>query len=92
MTDEDEFPLAARIITYLGVAGAIVLSIWMTFVAFFGGTMPIIGLETKGGLIPGLVWLFIVDPIVITICYWLTMIVAVPVALLFGGGRSGRTR
>lgn len=81
---DDEFPLIARIVGYLGVTAAIVLSTWMTVIAFIGGTMPIIGLETRGGLVPGLVWLFFIDPIVITLAYWATMVVAVPLALLFG--------
>ncbi|MFP4514167.1 MAG: hypothetical protein ACLFRV_14580 [Acidimicrobiales bacterium] len=82
MTD-DEFPLAANIIVGIGVAFAIVLSTWMTIIAFVGGTMPIIGWETDGGIGVGLVWMFVVDPIVITVCYWLTMIVVLPIVLLF---------
>jgi hypothetical protein len=84
--DDAELPLPARLVTYLGIAAAIVLSFWTTVIAFVGGTMPIIGWETDGGLVTGLVWLMFVDPILMTVCYWVTMIVAVPLALLFNRG------
>lgn len=76
-------PLPARAVTYLGIAAAIVLSTWTTVIAFVGGTMPIVGWETDGGLVTGLLWLVFVDPIVMTLCYWATLILAIPLALLF---------
>jgi hypothetical protein len=81
--ENGEMPLPARLVTYVGIAAAIVLSFWTTIIAFVGGTMPIIGWETDGGLVTGVVWLMFVDPILMTVCYWATMIVAVPLALLF---------
>lgn len=62
---------------------AIVLSSWYTVIAFAGGTLPILGIELDGGIGYGLFWLIIVDPIVITVTYWLTLIVLVPLSLLF---------
>jgi hypothetical protein len=80
---DDDMPIAARVIVGIGVVAAVVLSTWMTVIAFIGGTMPIIGWETDGGLATGVLWLMFVDPILMTVCYWATMIVAVPLALLF---------
>jgi hypothetical protein len=79
---DDDMPIAARVIVGIGVVAAVVLSTWMTVIAFIGGTMPIIGWETDGGIVTGLVWLIIVDPLVMTVCFWATMLLAIPVALV----------
>lgn len=75
----------AKAITVLTAIVSIIFSLWCTVIAFVGGRLPIIGWELKGGLIIGLLWLFIIDPILITVCYWLSMIIAVPIAMLFSG-------
>ena len=83
MNDED-IPPAIKVVGFAGVAVAVVLSTWMTIIAFVGGTMPIIGWETDGGIVVGLLWLFFVDPIVIAAGYWLTMLAVLPIALISG--------
>lgn len=79
---EEMHPVAMVVAVLTGLASA-ALSLWMTVIAFVGGTMPIIGLETEGGLVFGLFWLMIIEPIVLTVCYWISMLVAVPVGLIF---------
>jgi hypothetical protein len=79
---DDDLPLPALAVIVLCVGAAIVLSTWMTIIAFIGGTMPIIGWETDGGITTGLVWLFVVDPLIVTVCAWVTMLVTAPIALL----------
>lgn len=55
---------------------------WATVVAFIGGTLPIIGVRLPGGIISGLLWLFIADPILMTVGYWISMIVIIPIQLV----------
>lgn len=80
---DEELPLPAKVVGALGVATAVVLSTWMTIIAFVGGRMPLIGWETDGGIGTGLVWLLVVDPFVITVVYWATMLLVVPLVLIF---------
>jgi hypothetical protein len=70
--------LASIVGGLLGLATTILLA-WWTIIAFAGGTMPIIGYETEGGIGTGLLWLFIIDPIAATVLYWIGMAVAMPV-------------
>lgn len=79
----EELPLPAKVVGVLGVATAVVLSTWMTIIAFVGGRMPLIGWETDGGIGTGLMWLLVVDPFVITVVYWATMLLVVPLVLIF---------
>ena len=76
-------PVTGAVMALLGIA-TVVISTWMTIVAFVGGTMPIIGLESDGGLGNGLFWLFIVDPIVLTVAYWIAMAVAMALTAVLG--------
>lgn len=82
-TDHD-IPAPLQAISILGVAAAIVFSAWTTVIAFVGGTMPIIGWETDGGIVTGLVWIAFVDPIIVTVVYWATLLVVLPLSFLFG--------
>jgi len=79
--DEDFHPLVSCL-TFV-VAGAFILyGLWATVIAFVGGRLPIIGIELPGGLISGLLWLFIADPILMSLGAWISMIVVVPVHAL----------
>lgn len=62
---KEESPVASAVGFASGGAFGI-LSCWWTFVAFFGGTMPLIGLKTSGGLLFGLFWLCVIQPALIT--------------------------
>ena len=70
-------------ITLFSIGGYFLYLTWQsTVVAFLGGTIPILGWTLEGGFIPGLLWIFIGDPIIMTIGYWVAMIVSVPVAMI----------
>lgn len=57
--------------------------LWCTVIAFTGGTMPILGVQTDGGVGTGLLMLFFGTPILMTLAYWASMIVLMPIGLLF---------
>lgn len=63
------------------------LSLWWTYIAFFGGRMPLLGVRTAGGVGWGLLWLLILTPTVIGIAEAVPRIigyiVAAPFLLLF---------
>lgn len=69
----------------VGIVAAIagLWGLWCTVIAFIGGTMPLLGIETDGGLVPGLLMLFIGEPILMTVTYWVAMLILMPLALLF---------
>jgi hypothetical protein len=60
-----------------GVAAG-VLTTWWSVIAFIGGTMPVIGYQTDGGIGTGVFWLFIVEPIAVTVLYWATVVALSP--------------
>jgi len=78
---DDLHPLVKGL-TVLMVVGFTVYSIWATILAFRGGVLPIVGIRLPGGLISGLLWLFIADPILMTVGYWISMILIMPIQLL----------
>jgi hypothetical protein len=63
--------------------GIVLLSGWCTVVAFAGGTIPIVGMKLHGGAGSGIAWLVFADPIVITVGYWLCLIVVLPLGAIF---------
>jgi hypothetical protein len=73
----------------IGVPLAIVFSIWtlwITVTAFVGGQAPFFFIDFDGAsLIRGLLWLVVIDPIVMTVAYWLFMIIMLPIAALVAG-------
>lgn len=82
---ENDLPVAARgIVSLLALAGA-VYSTYATILAFVGGSLWPFGWEIGGSVGLGLVWIFLVDPIVMTVFYWAAMLIAMPVAAIFGG-------
>ncbi len=79
--DDDVHPLVKGL-TFV-VAGAFAIyGLWATVIAFIGGTLPIIGITLRGGLFTGLLWLFIFDPILMTVGYWIGMIIVLPIHAL----------
>ena len=58
--------------------------LWCTVIAFVGGHFPLIPFQTSGGIGSGLLWLFIIDPILITVLYWIAIIAFSPLMILFG--------
>ena len=59
-------------------------STYATILAFFGGTLWPIDYEISGGLGTGLLFIFIIDPILITVFYWASAIVLFPIFLVLG--------
>ena len=77
----------------IGIPLAIVLCIWagwITVTAFVGGQAPFFFVDFEGvNLLRGLIWLIIVDPLVLTVAYWIFMLVMLPIGALAAGiGRA----
>ncbi len=74
-------------VTFIGQMAAIPLGIalliWtalITVTAFIGGQAPLFFIDFDGlNLIRGLLWLIVVDPIVLTVAYWIYMLIMLPV-------------
>lgn len=72
----------------LGLAAAVLLT-WWTIVAFMGGQLWPLGIEVDGGIGFGLVWLFLIDPLAMTVLYWVSMLLMAP---LIGASALARRR
>ena len=77
----------------IGIPLAIVLAIWagwITVTAFVGGQAPYFFIDFEGvNLFRGLIWLIIVDPLVLTVAYWIFMLIMLPIGALAAGlGRA----
>lgn len=79
--ERDLHPISKVVIGATSLGAAILLA-WWTITAFVGGTMPVIGWETDGGVGTGLLWLFVVDPIAMTVLMWASMVVSLPIVAL----------
>ena len=63
----------------LGLVSAGLLT-WWTIIAFTGGRLWPLPIEVDGGVGFGLLWLFVIDPVAVTVLYWISMLVAAPFA------------
>ena len=76
----------------VGIPLGILLLIWtvrITITAFIGGQAPFFFLDFDGfNLIRGLFWLIIVDPIVLTVAYWIFMLLMLPLIGLAAGASA----
>lgn len=89
---DDDTPVVVQAASgALALAAAVWLT-WCTVIAFIGGTMPLIGVETEGGVGYGLLWVFVFDPIAMTVAYWASMILLLPIMAAAFGVRSVRDR
>lgn len=66
-----------------------VWGLWCVVIGFVGGTMPLIGIEVEGSVILGLFMLFIGEPILLTVAYWASMAVMLPIILVTTRRRAG---
>lgn len=89
---DDDTPVPVQVVGGALALAAAVWATWCTVIAFAGGTMPLIGVETEGGVGFGLLWLFVFDPIAMTVAYWLSMVVLLPVMVAAFGVRRFRSR
>ena len=90
-TDSRGERLANTIAAIVGIPLALIFGVWMiciTWTAFAGGQAPYFPIEFDGVSIGrGLLWLFIIDPLVMTVAYWAFMLVMLPViGLAVGAG------
>lgn len=56
--------------------------IYVTYVAFAGGRIPLLGIETDGGIASGLIWIFLGIPITIAAFQISVNVIFVPLLLL----------
>ena len=62
-------------------------------ILFIGGQAPFFFLDFDGfNLIRGLFWLIIVDPIVLTVAYWIFMLLTLPLIGLAAGASAIASR
>lgn len=74
--------LAAIVAAVLVVASQIWVW-WTAWVCFAGGTVPLLGWRVEPSL--GLVFLtvVVVEPLLLTACYWIYMLIMMPLGLIF---------
>jgi LppP/LprE lipoprotein len=84
---EERHPVLQTVATLTGLASA-VYATWCTVIAFIGGRLPIIGIEIDGSFGLGILWVIVIDPIVVTVCYWLSLVVMMPFAAVAGARQS----
>lgn len=65
---EDDLPSFAKVSTVIVCLCTSAFSLWCTVIAFAGGELPIIGLELKGSVASGLLFLLIIDPLFVGFC------------------------
>lgn len=64
---DDMHPAVKIVATITGVASGLVCT-YLTVMAFI-----------NGGISSGLFWIFVIDPIAITLCYWISIIIILPI-------------
>ena len=85
---DDDLPGPARAVAAVAGMATAIWATWCTVIAFIGGTMPVLGWKVSGGLGEGLVWLFLVEPILVTVVTWIVAAVVAVIATASSG--SGR--
>lgn len=90
MSSNEPPALLGVLASIFGLAAAI-WSSWCTVIAFIGGTMPIVGIRVDSGSITGgLLMLFVGEPILITVAYWVGMLIFLPLIALTAAGKRSR--
>lgn len=88
----DELNPVSKVITSVVALAAGVWLTWCTVIAFAGGQLPLLGWNIDGGIVFGLFWLFIVDPLAATVAYWAGMLIALPLVGISEGTSAVRHR
>ena len=80
----DQVPQILQIMVAVPLAVVLAIwTIWISITAFIGGQAPWFFVDFSGvNVIRGILWLIIVDPIVVTVAYWIFMLVLLPVVAL----------
>jgi len=80
--DEDREPNVVVYVVVLIVGlFAAGFALWCNIIAFTGGVLPILGLELKGGVVTGLLWLFLANPIIMFLGSALGKMILMPLAM-----------
>jgi hypothetical protein len=78
----NELPPWGQVLTIALGATAGIWGLWCTAIALIGGTMPLIGIHVaNGSVISFVLMLFIGDPLLMTIAYWVSMLILLPIIL-----------
>jgi hypothetical protein len=78
---------ASPAVIAIGIITAVTTSVWATWctwIAFVGGTLPLLGWHMDGNLLVGLLFIFFVEPLLLTAGYWAGIVLALPFLLLLG--------
>lgn len=79
---EHEIHPVTKALAAIPATATVIFSLWCTIIAFTGGTLPLVGWNIDGGVGTGLLWIFIIDPIVVTVGCWVSTLIALPIELL----------
>jgi len=89
MADSRGERFSSTLTAVIGIPLGIIFGAWMawiTWTAFAGGQAPYFPYEFTGVSIGrGLAWLIFIDPIVVTVAYWVFMLVMLPVIAIAAG-------
>ena len=85
--DDELHPVVGAIAAVTAIVSGVFASV-VTWVAFRGGTVPLVGWELEGNVVQGMVAFAIGFPLISTIGYWLGMVVAMPLQWLLTRGRT----
>ena len=84
MTRHDDVHPLIGVIALLSAIGSAVLSLWVTYIAFAGGTVPLLGWEVEGSPVWGVLTLMFGSPIITTLGYWAGLLIILPFQAIFG--------
>lgn len=84
--DDELHPVVSAIAVVAAIGSGVLASV-VTWVAFRGGMVPLVGCELEGGAVQGMVAFAIGFPLISTVGYWLGAVVAMPLQWLFTRGR-----
>lgn len=84
-SDEMEKDVHPIVGAFVAVSSVVVggYSLLCSYIAFAGGTLPLLGWELQGGVFQGLLWLIVVTPVVSTVGYWICLLLALPLGAIF---------
>ena len=76
--DRTELHPVSQFLTMLLAVAVGIYGLVCTWVAFVGGTVPLLGWHFQANPFQGLAFLFFVEPVIVTVGFWLSMIVVMP--------------
>lgn len=80
---DDDVPLAVKAIGAVFVLASLAATVVVTWVCFTGGTIPLADIEVEGSFGLGVVALLVIDPLIMLVGLWASMLVAGAYTLLF---------